>query len=112
MTEQKSLLACLLLGELPRPRHQGRVVRFGRNDPDLQYITGNVSERIMHLLRAISEPMTTAEITRGIASNHRCVAVALNKLVRQNEVVRIKVAGEAAEFMCPSHDVDMPENTE
>lgn len=97
----KSMLASLLLEKPPEPL-KGRPVRFGTSDPDINFATGPMPERVIALLQASSEPLTAKQIASGIASNSSRVAATLKVLQSSGRVEQIKIIGCTAEYALKS----------
>ena len=97
MQSQKPILVSLLLEKPPRPL-KGRPVRFGISEPDINFATGSMPERIVALLQASGEPLTAKQIAAGIASNSSRVASTLKTLMSTGKVEQIKIMGCTAEY--------------
>lgn len=93
----KSLLALLLHEKPPTPLN-GRAVRFGTSEPDINFSTGPMPERVLALLQASGEPLTAKQIAAGIASTSSRVMATLKVLQGSRKVLQIKVDGCTAEY--------------
>ena len=101
MQPQKSMLASLLLGKPPQPA-KGRSVRFGTSEPDINFTTGPMPDRVVSLLQAAGEPLTAKQNATGIASNSSRVAATLKTLMGSGRVEQIKIIGCTAEYAVKS----------
>lgn len=97
MHAPKSMLASLLLETPPKPA-KGRSVRFGNSDPDINFATGPMPDRILALLESAGEPLTAKQIATGIASNSSRVAATLKTLLSSGKVAQIKIIGCTSEY--------------
>lgn len=93
----QSMLATLLHEKPPKPG-KGRAVRFGSSEPDINFATGPMPDRVIALLQAVGEPLTAKQIATGIASNHSRVAATLKPLLQSGKVKQIKLVGCTAEY--------------
>lgn len=94
---QKSMLATLLLDKPPKPP-KGRSVRFGTSEPDINFTTGPMPDRVLALLKSAGEPLTAKQIAVGIGSNASRVTATLKSLMSDGKVEQIKIIGCTAEY--------------
>lgn len=95
-----SLLSDLLFKEIQPPVHgKGRLIKFNESELDIEFATGTMGERILAFLLKAQEPLTSAEIARGIGSSASKVSVAMKPLLRNGDVQAIAVEGCHREYL-------------
>lgn len=93
-----SMIHKLLLQPVPKPEQQGRIIRFGNEEPDIQLVTGAMPERILAYLKRNDCPVTAKEIATGIGTNNSRVTRVLQPLLKERKVQCIKIDGCVTEY--------------
>lgn len=100
MKAPSSIISDLLFREVRPPRRgTGRLIKFSDGEPDIEIVTGTMSERVLALLATVREPMTASEIARGIGSNASRVSATLKRLIDDEQVLAIMVEGCVREYI-------------
>ena len=92
------MLSQLLIHPVPQPVRPGRIIRFGNEEPDIQFATGTLEERILSYMSSINYPMTAREIATGIGSNASRVTKGLKSLIKSRKVAVVEVDGCVREY--------------
>ncbi len=93
-----SMISQLLIQPVPKPLRRGRVIRFGGEEPDIQFATGPLEQRIQSYMRALNFPATAKEIAVGIGSNASRVTKGLKLLIKANKVIVVEIDGCVREY--------------
>jgi len=83
---------------VPQPVRPGRVIRFGSEEPDIQFATGTLEQRVLWYMASVNYPMTAREIATGIGSNASRVTKGLKSLAKINKVVVVEIDGCVREY--------------
>lgn len=92
------MISQLLIQPVPKPLRRGRVIRFGGEEPDIQFATGPLEQRIQSYMRALNFPATAKEIAVGIGSNASRVTKGLKLLIKANKVIVVEIDGCVREY--------------
>ena len=92
------MISQLLIQPVPQPLRRGRVIRFGGEEPDIQFATGTIEQRIESYMRALNFPATAKEIALGIGSNASRVTKALKSLIKTKKVIVVEIDGCIREY--------------